>query len=46
MLYLPDESSEPKYDKEKILKMLLIHDLGETVTGDLDRIIKEKNPTE
>lgn len=46
MLYLPDESSEPKYDKEKILKMLLIHDLGETVTGDIDRIIKEKNPTE
>jgi len=43
MLYLPKEYNEPGYDKNTVLNMLLIHDLGETVTGDIARPDKEKN---
>lgn len=37
MLYLPDHYSEQGYNKSNILQMLLIHDLGETETGDINR---------
>lgn len=37
MMYLPDEYDLAGYDKNKILQMLLIHDLGETETGDINR---------
>ncbi|MGN1168588.1 MAG: HD domain-containing protein, partial [Acutalibacteraceae bacterium] len=43
MLYLPDEYHDPEYSKDSILKMLLIHDLGETETGDINRPEKQKN---
>ena len=34
-LHLPDQiEEEPEYKKEKILKMLLVHDIGETYVGD------------
>lgn len=36
LLYLPAKSKNNKlYDKQKILNMLLVHDLGETVVGDI-----------
>ena len=44
MLYLPKEYHEPGYagyDKNTVLNMLLIHDLGETVTGDIARPEKD-----
>ena len=46
MLYLPDEIDYRgnDYDKEKILKMILIHDLGEAVTGDIAKPLKKENP--
>ena len=34
LLYLPAKSTELAYDKQKILNMILIHDLGECHTGD------------
>ncbi len=37
MLYLPETYNDAGYDKNKILQMLLIHDLGETETGDISR---------
>lgn len=37
MLYLPDNYELEEYDKNKVLQMLLIHDLGETITGDINR---------
>lgn len=43
LLYLPDEFDDPEYDKQSILQILLIHDLGETVTGDINRPEKLKN---
>ena len=43
MLYLPDKYDIEGYDKNEILRMLLIHDLGETETGDINRPEKEKN---
>lgn len=43
LLYLPDEFDDAEYDKQSILQMLLIHDLGETVTGDINRPEKIKN---
>ncbi|MBR3837735.1 MAG: HD domain-containing protein [Clostridia bacterium] len=44
LLYLPGESDAAGYDKNTVLKLLLIHDLGETVTGDISRPKKKKNP--
>ena len=36
LLYLPNKSSHDlKYNKQKILNLLLVHDLGETEVGDL-----------
>ena len=35
MMYLPATYEEEGYDKDKILKMILIHDLAETLTGDI-----------
>lgn len=43
LLYLPNMTEDLNYDKQKILKMLLIHDLGETKTGDIARPEKRKN---
>lgn len=34
-LYLPNESEDKMYDKQKILNMIMIHDLAETVIGDI-----------
>ncbi len=34
-IYLPEESLEDGYSKEKILDMIMIHDLAETLTGDI-----------
>lgn len=34
-LYLPNELNEVEYDKKKILTMIMIHDLAETLTGDI-----------
>lgn len=44
MFYLPNEyDKDTSYCKDSILKMLLIHDLAETVTGDIVRPVKDKN---
>ena len=37
MMYLPDTYDEEGYNKNTILQMLLIHDLSETETGDINR---------
>ncbi len=42
MLYLPDEYDEEGYCKNSILRMLLLHDLGEAETGDISRPEKKK----
>ncbi len=45
MLYLPETHDTEGYDKNRILQMLLIHDLGETETGDIcrpDKVKKQK----
>lgn len=42
MLYLPERIDNETYCKDKILKMLLIHDLAETETGDIPRPEKLK----
>ncbi len=42
MLYLPESYDTDGYDKNRILQMLLIHDLGETETGDICRPDKVK----
>ncbi|RYY31171.1 MAG: HD domain-containing protein [Chitinophagaceae bacterium] len=40
MIHLPQKfktiDSHDPYDKETVLKMILIHDLGESITGDVD----------
>lgn len=40
LLFLPDVTSDPIYDKTKILDMVLFHDLAEAIIGDL--LPKEK----
>lgn len=42
--HLPEEYDDPDYSKDKILKMLLIHDIGESIVGDLIPSEKIKNP--
>lgn len=37
MFNLPDEYYDPDYSKTKILSMILLHDLGETITGDIPK---------
>ncbi|MCF0069781.1 SMEK domain-containing protein [Dyadobacter sp. CY261] len=39
---LPKESIEPDYDKDKILKMVLLHDIGEASTMDKSKKKKTK----
>lgn len=34
-IYLPSKLDEPGYDKQQILTMIMIHDLAETLTGDI-----------
>ena len=34
-LYLPNEYDDCEYDKQKILNMIMIHDLAETIIGDI-----------
>ena len=44
MFYLPNEyDKDTSYCKDSIIKMLLIHDLAETITGDIPRPVKEQN---
>ena len=43
VLYLPEKNDDPEYDKNTILNMLLIHDLGEIETGDIPRPEKKSN---
>ena len=43
-IFLPDEMSEPGYDKDRILEMLLIHDIAESITGDIVTPKKELDP--
>lgn len=46
MIYLPETYPAEGYCKNTILSMLLIHDMGETVTGDIDRGRKNTNREE
>lgn len=43
VLFLPEHSEAEGYDKNIILNMLLIHDLGESETGDIPRPEKKHN---
>ncbi len=43
MLYLPEQADAAGYSKERILNMLLIHDLAERETDDISRPDKQKN---
>ena len=44
MMFLPESlSAEPEYSKEKVLKLLLIHDVAEAVTGDILKYQKQEN---
>ena len=44
LLFLPDRyDGYPDYDKNTVMRMLLIHDLGERETGDIARPQKMKN---
>ena len=44
MMYLPEKTGDPLYNKSAIMQTLLIHDLGETETGDIDRNDKLRDP--
>ncbi len=46
MLYLPDEFPKSEYNKNSILQMLLIHDLVEAKTGNINRPKREENEKE
>lgn len=43
MIYLPKEDKDNEYDKNKVLNMLLLHDLGDIDTGDINRPDKLQN---
>lgn len=43
-IFLPVESQYEGYDKRRILDMLLIHDLAESVTGDIVTPLKDNDP--
>ena len=43
-IYLPETSDIEGYDKNSILQLLLLHDLAEVVTGDVDRRDKMIDP--
>ena len=44
MFLLPNSYSDPEYSKSRILELILIHDLAESVTGDIERPVKDLNP--
>lgn len=35
LFFLPEKHSEPTYDKNHVLRMILVHDIGEAITGDI-----------
>ncbi len=41
LIYLPEHYIDKEYNKDKILKMMLIHDIGESITGDIPQPEKE-----
>ena len=41
MIFLPEEYDEPKYNKLEILNMLLIHDMAESIIGDVPSLLSE-----
>ena len=45
MLNLPPDYYDEEYDKTKILNMIIIHDLGERVTGDISYLFKINDPS-
>lgn len=44
-IFLPETHVDKGYNRDRILSMLLIHDLAEAVTGDIITPVKEGNPT-
>lgn len=42
LIFLPNEYNDPLYNKQEILMMCLLHDIGETITGDIIRPEKTK----
>ncbi len=42
LLYLPEKLDDGSYNKNTILEMVLIHDLAETVTGDIPHPLKKE----
>lgn len=44
MFLLPNSDANKEYSKERILELILIHDLAEAVTGDIERPIKDLDP--
>ena len=45
MFNLPDSSQQKGYSKKRVLEMILLHDLGETVTGDIPKPQKKLDST-
>ena len=41
MIFLPNEYNEQHYDKQEILDMLLVHDMAESVFGDITTSLSE-----
>ena len=41
MLYLPNEYDEQNYDKQRILDMILLHDMAESILGDCQGELSE-----
>ncbi len=42
---LPETAADATYDKQRVLQMLLLHDLPEAVTGDISRTVKKQDPS-
>ncbi len=42
-IYLPNTLDDPLYNKETIINMLLVHDIGETITGDIPHPNKKED---
>ena len=45
LIYLPLNTNEIGYNRNRILNMILIHDLSESFTGDIPSPIKDKDPS-